>query len=355
MTLEIAARSPFLCNAVAIDRNGTMILGLPRWTGMEQTPSVARVGADGSLVPLPGGGWNQWRPGDDGREAFVQVNALHIFGDGSLWIVDQGTPDRKTTLPGAQKLVQMDPVDGRVLKVLRFDAEILPEGAQMNDLRVFGSRLYVTDSGLGGVIVHDVATGRTLRRLSRHPLLGHGAGLPLRGTGGRPLQDANGERPQVQSDLIEMTADGRWLYVSTPTGPWRRIPVALLNDPVVDDAAIAAAIETVYHAPTLNGSAIDTHGNLLLCDAEHRRITVLAPDGRVATLITDDRLVNPDALFITADRRLYVPAPQTERLPEHDSGHGSAKPPFLVLSMPLPREVGGIVLGDAVSPVLAAG
>ncbi|MDT0130832.1 hypothetical protein FPK48_25475, partial [Acinetobacter baumannii] len=45
--LDIAARSPeFLCNAAALTAAGTMFLGLPRWTGMRDTPSVVRVDVD---------------------------------------------------------------------------------------------------------------------------------------------------------------------------------------------------------------------------------------------------------------------------------------------------------------------
>jgi hypothetical protein len=56
-----------------------------------------------------------------------------------------------------------------VLKVLRFDDNILPQGAKMNDLRMSGEHVYVTDSGLGALIYHILKTGQTLRRLSGFP------------------------------------------------------------------------------------------------------------------------------------------------------------------------------------------
>ncbi|MDR5748224.1 hypothetical protein QCE73_34100, partial [Caballeronia sp. LZ029] len=70
---------------------------------------------------------------------------------------------------GAQKLIRLDPHSGRVLDVLRFDDTILPAGAQLNDLRFHGSTMYLTDSGLGGLIVHELSNGKTLRRLSGYP------------------------------------------------------------------------------------------------------------------------------------------------------------------------------------------
>lgn len=352
--LSIAARSPeFLCNAVALTASGAMFLGLPRWTGMKDTPSVVQVDADGALRPFPGGDWNDWAFGKPVEHAFVQVNALHVFGDDTLWVIDQGAPDRKATLAGAQKVLQFDTRSGALLRALRFGPDILPEGACLNDLRIWGSRIYLTDSGRGALVVHNIATGRTLRRLDAHPLLLQSEVQPLRGTGRRVLVDADGERPRVGCDFLEISPDGQWLYFSTPTGPFRRVPTALLCDPLVDDDTIASSILEVAAIPTLNGSAMDSCGNLYLANAEQRCIEVLSPSGQRAVLAADERLVDPDALFITRDRRLFVPATQSERLPEHDAGHNGIERPFLVLSMALPESVDGIALGHAIAPVLS--
>lgn len=350
--LSVTVTSPrFLPNAIALTSTGTIFLGMPRWTGMESTPSVVRVDPDGTLAPFPGGNWNSWSPGADVRNAFIQVNAIHVFGDDTLWVVDQGTADRKAALPGAPKLLQFDTRGGQLLRVLRFGPDILPDGAQMNDLRIWGSRIYVTDSGLGGIIVHDTATGRTLRRLSGDRFMRQSPRLPMRGSGRRVLQDASGKRPDVGSDMIEISPDGRWLYFSTPTGPFYRVSTALLNDLSVADAKLAAAVEEVVTIPTQNGTAMDTLGNLYLSDAENRRVEVVAPSGKRAVLVADERLVSPDAIFIDQQRRLHVPATQNERLPDHADGRDLTERPFLVLSMPLPETIDGIRLGSAIAPI----
>lgn len=353
--LVITARSPeFLCNAVASTAAGTTFLGLPRWTGMRDTPSVVRVDADGTLQPFPGGAWNDWSFGRPVEDAFVQVNALHVFGDDTLWVVDQGAPDNKATLPGAQKVLQFDTGSGELLRALRFDAGILPVGACLNDLRIRGSCIYLTDSGLGALLVHDLATGQTLRRLEAHPLLLQSEVQPLRGSGRRVLVNADGGRPRLGCTFLEVSPDGEWLYFSTPTGPFRRVPTALLDDAALDDDAVAAGIEDVAPVPSIYGSAMDSRGNLYLANAEQRCIEVVAPTGRRAVLAADGRLVGPAAPFITRERRLLVPATQGEFLPELDGGHNGIERPFLVLSMALPDSVDGIQLGDAIVPVLSA-
>jgi len=348
-TLSVAALSPWLTNGVTVDQTGALFLSHPRFKGHEESPSLTRVGRDGRPTPFPGRGWNSWRPGDDGAKAFVFVNAVHIFADGTLWVVDQGAPEGGKPGPGAQKLVQLDPVTGEIRRILPFDSAILPAGAQMNDLRVHGDRLYVTDSGLGGLILHDLASGQSRRRLSEHPLLRKAEAAVQKGTNGRALRDAKGKRPSVNSDVIELSAVGDWLYWAPPTGPIRRIPTAVLWDDALDDAALAKRIEYVADTPSIGGTAIDTLANLYLSDAEHRRITVLTPDGARATLIADERLVSPDALFIDVRRRLLIPAPQLERMAGQNGGREKTRPPYAVYALQLPETLAGHRLGDAVT------
>lgn len=344
--LQIAAQSPWLVNAVALAPDGTMFLGLPRFDAASDTPSLARVENDGSLAPFPGGAWNGWSEGKDGRDAFVMVNAIHIFHDGTLWAVDQGTVDGAEPAPGAQKVVRLDPRTGSVLAVLRFGPDILPTGARLNDLRIHDNMLYLTDSGLGGVIVHDIVTNRTRRCLSQWA--GLTAGSDMKGTGGRKLEDGKGGKPRVHSDMLELSADGDWLYFMTPTGPVRRIATAALSNPRFDDAKLASLVETIAAIPTIAGTAFDTQGNLYLADSEARAIQVLFPNGRRAKLTGDVRLSSPDAMFIDAARRLFIPASQIESLPAHNDGKDATKAPFQVLVMDLPESLEGNPLGDAV-------
>lgn len=119
-------------------------------------------------------------------------------------------------------------------------------GAQMNDLRFHGNALYITDSGLGGIIVHDMTSGKTQRRLSGKPVVKVSDKAPpamLSGIkGGKTFHPPN-------SDMIEITADGKWLY-------WA------------------------------------------------------APSGETRVIASDARLLRPDGTFISADRQLYIPVKQ---------------------------------------------
>jgi hypothetical protein len=345
--MSVILGSPrFLVNGVATDAAGAVYLSMPRWTGMDDTPGVGKLHPDGTISPFPGGAWHNWRDGP-AAERLLQSNALRVFDDNLVWIVDQGAPDRKTVKPGGQKLLAFR-ADGTLAHRLDFDKSILPEGATMNDLRKQGSRIYVTDSGIGGLIVHDLDSGRSLRRLSKHPDLMVEQDRVQVGVGGRPLEDADGKRPRVNADMIELSADGKWLYWAFPAGPLRRIETVALWNEALGDGDLAERIETVSEIPPIGGTAIDSIGNIYLSDVKERRIAVLTPRGKTLTLVQDDRLVSPDAIWIDADRRLMVPAPQTERLPDYAKGMNETMPPFLVLGMTLPETFEGHPLGDAV-------
>jgi hypothetical protein len=345
--LSVVAGSPYLCNAAAVALDGTIFLGLPRHPGMGNTPGVVRLRADGGLDPFPGGDWNNWAPGRDGTSAFVQANTVHIFRDGTLWVVDQGTPDGSEPAPGVQKLVQLDTKTGAVLQVIRFPKSILPPGAQMNDLRINGNRIFITDSGIGGLIVHDLSTGHTVRRLSRNPATCMDSRHVRKGRGGRLLKDGAGNPLVTQSDDIEIDPAGEWFYFSTPAGPLKRVRVADLLNPKKSDAELAREVQIVAEIPCIGGTAMDTLGNLYIGDVENSRIMILAPDGRMVTLIQDDRIAVPDAMYIDGDRRLYIPCPQQDLVPEADNGRNETKPPFMVYSLQLPASLDGIRLGNA--------
>lgn len=101
--LSVVAQSPFIASGVAVSHEGEIFLGLPRFPGMEKTFSLARVNSSGQPIPFPGGSWNTWQKGQDGTRAFVMVNAIHLFRDNTLWVVDQAPPPRQPATTGCAK------------------------------------------------------------------------------------------------------------------------------------------------------------------------------------------------------------------------------------------------------------
>ncbi|MDR5761268.1 L-dopachrome tautomerase-related protein [Caballeronia sp. LZ035] len=348
LTLNVAVRSPWMANQVALTRSNWLFLGLPRYARDTPTPSLARREPDGRLVPFPGNAWNDWQPGDDGRDAFVYLNSVHIFADDTVWCVDQGSlsPDafphvNEALDHAAQKVVRLDAQSGKVLDVLRFDDTILPPGAQLNDLRFHGSTIYLTDSGLGGIIVHDRATGKTVRRLSGDPhvkaSLTEIPSILAHVKGGKTFHPPN-------SDMIEITSDGKWLYWAAPTGPLVRIETRFLNDATLSDAQLAARVEHVFDNRFSGGCCMDSAGNVYFSETVTHHITVLSPQGRTAVLASDPTLVRPDGSFISHDRHLYIPVKQPIVT---NAAHQQT--PYVIYSIALPEHFDGIALGGPVT------
>lgn len=346
--LHTVAYSPYIANAVTVTAAGTVFLGLPRLSGMETTPSLVRKTADGRLQPFPGGGWNDWHRTKDGANSFVMVNAIHIFKDGTLWIVDQGARPDEFPAPLAQKIVQLDPGTGKILRIIRLNDVLLPKGARLNDIRIHDSTMFLTDSGLGALILFDLPTGASLRRLSSNPAVKKDENHVQKGTGGRILRDRKGKRPDVSSDDIEIDSTGAWLFFAVPAGPLKKIAIKDLWDESLKDQDLAGRVQDVCEIPSIGGTCIDYLGNIYLSDAENNRILVLSKEGELEILIKDKRLISPDALYIDSKRNLYIPAPQLERLPGSYRGKSGLSSPFLLFSLPLPKNLGRIQFGNAV-------
>jgi hypothetical protein len=343
---QIAATSPWFCNQVALTSSNDMFFGLPRYPDHDITPCVAKRGADGEAKPFPGNAWNDWKPGDDGQNAFVYVNSLHIFLDDTVWAVDQGAlradaypPELSEPKPGAQKLVQMHPESGEILRVIRFDETILPKGAKMNDLRIYGDHVYVTDSGLGALIYHNLATGETLRRMS---------GFPQMQAHVEPgSEQGNHKTPKI--DMLEVSADGDWLYAAAPTGPFVKVKTVDLRDASLTDEELARRVEEYAEIARSGGCSLDTAGNLYLSELDNKRVSILAPDGRTAVLMSDEEFISPDGTFLSIDRKLYLPVTQSRRTRLFGNEKDMVQKPWKVYVIDLPRTFNGIELGNSLN------
>ena len=223
-----------------------------------------------------------------------------------------------------------------------FGPDILPPGADLNDLRLDAGHAYFTDSGSGAIVILNLKTGKATRRLAGHPST---KAQPERypvSEGGRPLLTADGSELQVNSDPIELSPDGRWLYYQPLTGPLWKVDTKALRDPTVSEAALAAHVHFVYDTPPLTGTAIDSAGNLYLAEMDKPRITMLTPDGDLRVLVEDARLWNPDAMIISNQQELYIPVPQSIRLASNrgPGGKNGVLTPFKIFKLVLPAGAG---------------
>jgi len=302
-------------NGVTTLQDGRAFASFPSCDG----PGVqaAEILADGSLRAYPDESWNAVLdpPSPDGT--FVRVNAIRVGPDGNVWVIDAGAPGiGAEAVAGGARLIVIDPATDRVAEIHDL-AGAVKTHSYIDDIRFNGDRIYISDAGEPGLIVLDRATG-----IARRILDGHPSTIDQRDmrADGKLLLTEKSTPLRVHADQLEVSPDGRFLYYQPSSGPLARIETGLLDDPSVDAAALAAAVEIFYNSPTTGGTAIDANGTIYISDTDRRRILAISPQGAESVLIEDSRLIWSDAMWIDRDGWLWIPATQQNLTPGFANG-----------------------------------
>ncbi|MFK3741183.1 L-dopachrome tautomerase-related protein [Massilia sp. TN1-12] len=325
-----ASSDTMIWNAVAVDGKRVFVAG-PRWTG-SQGPALGLIGKDGKPVPYPDAAWNGWKEGGDNGRAFVNVNAIHLDGRGSLWVIDTGSPQfGGDPLPGGAKAVQIDLKSNRVVRTIAFGPDVALPGSYVDDIRFNGRHAYLTDAGKPGLIVVDLDTGKSRRVLDNHPSVVAPRTRPI-DVAGTIVRGADGEPLAVNVDPFELSLDRKTLYYGPLTGPWSQVPTRLLDDPSTTATTLAAAVRPWADLPPIGGSVLDARGNLFYTELRTSSLVKRAPDGKVTTVLSDPRLHWVDAPTI-ANGRIWLPVAQMDRVPVFNGGTSKVQQPVTLYSI----------------------
>jgi len=329
-------------NGVVVAPDGRVFVVFPR-AANTTGPSLAQVAADSSLTPYPDAAWNANAPTDAKPPAagsmpapgpgsvFVGLNAIHLAPDGALWAVDTGSPAfGKPAGPDAIRLIRIDLATNQVTRVLTLPQEVLRPKSMIDDIRFNGGHAYISDAGAPGLIVLDLASGGFRRVLDHDPALT--AQQPIV-VDGDVVKGPDGKPAMIHADQLEVTPDGRYLYIQPLSGPMSRVATALLDDPQTSPKTLSHAIAFWYDTPALGGTAIAPDGTLYLNDLETDSILSLSPDRKLTRLIHDPRLHWADAPFLAQDGTLTVPVPQLDRASPFHRGHSQIQFPVALYTL----------------------
>jgi len=332
--LEVVAQSSdYAMNGVAVTRDGRVFVSIPQWTDVA-SPSVAEIKDDGAITPYPGGRWNDYDPRRP-MDRFVNVNAVHADGAGSLWAVDYAGPRFGPSIDGAQKLVRIDLATDQVVRTYRFDDAVLPDDARLNDVRVDAERgvAYISEFGVGAIIVLDIESGAAFRALDRHHSTRAHPDVETTFLGAPFRTDF------LQVNDIELSPDGETLYYQPTGGPilWK-IATEILRKPQ-SNAALEPHVAIAAKSMTIGGMTRDDDGLLYLGSVQDNAIWTIDPaTAERAILLQDDRLLWPDAMSVSVDGDLYIPAPQLRLLPKLNDGVDRTRGDFAVYRVRLNGE-----------------
>jgi len=310
---------------VSVSDTGRIFVNFPKW-GDEVTATVAEI-RDGEVVPYPDAAWNS-PASDDDPAALVSVQSIVVDPANRLWILDTGSPLFQPTSKGGPKLVCVDLDSDEVVKVILFDPDVALETTYLNDIRFDlrhgdGGFAYITDSadsGPNGLIVVDLATGESWRRLHDHPSTKAETPqtfLPV--VEGRVFLERPEDGPPqpvtMGADGIAISHDGeRIWYCALASRAWYSVNATALRDRTLDDTSVAG---TVVHEGDKGGASdgleTDDRGRIYLTSGEHDAILRRTPDGEIETVVHDPRLLWPDTMSIATDGFLYVTANQLHR------------------------------------------
>ena len=339
--LEVVATfSGAMPTGVTVSKGGRVFVNFPRW-GDDVPFTVAEV-KDGRATAYPDAKFAALNQSDLAN-CLVSVQSVVIDPADRLWILDTGVVEFGLVLPGGAKLVCVDLAANKVVKSIPFPPEVARFTSYLNDVRFDLSKgaagvAYLTDSAMkgdSGLVVVDLATGASRRRLSGHPSTKPDPDF-VAIVEGRPLYERRpGEAPKpiaFSADGIALGAGGDFLYYC-PLASRRlyRVPTAALLDPAASDAAVGQLVESLPLRPfASDGLESDAQGRLYLTDFEHNAVMRRGPDGRYETIAHDPRLLWPDTLSLAADGYLYVTANQLHRQKQYHAGQDLREKPYVL-------------------------
>ncbi len=289
---------------VAASHDGRLFVCFPRWSPTVET-SVAEIRFDGGvargLAPYPDNNWNSWNASASAHDHFVCVQSVTVDAENALWILDPANPMFSGVVQGGAKLLKVDLQTNMIVQTVLFDDLVAPAASYLNDVRVDTEHdvAYITDSGLGALLVVDLLTG-----VSRRVLHSHSSTKAERVV---LIIDGSGWANAVHSDGLALKPDRSYLYYQALRGrTLYRIATDRLRDTSLTESQLGAYVELVGETGAADGIAFASDGNLYLTAIEHNEVRRLTPEGEVQTVVADSRLKWPDSFSITPDNTVYV-------------------------------------------------
>ncbi|CAF1340369.1 unnamed protein product [Didymodactylos carnosus] len=329
--VEVARSPEYQWNGVALTKNGRMFAGFPRSVS-DATISVAEILPTNVIKALPGGDWNTFNPinsTENVENRFVNVNAILTDVNDNLWVVDAGIIGNRT-IRNSAKLIKINLQNNMVERIYSVSSLNPPEGFALNDVRIASQYAFLTESGIGSIVIINLQSGRVRRVLDKHPSTKFDAPTVVR-VEGRKVLDENGEPKKMPNNNLELTPDEKTLlYKPSFSYNWWRISVADLTNESLTETQLGDRVIKGSETMPTGGTTMDNEGNIYLMDLERRAVWRQKPDGSLSLIVRDDRIIWGDASDVSADGFLYIPVSQNNRLPGFNNGVNQVEKPYRI-------------------------
>jgi sugar lactone lactonase YvrE len=289
------------------------------------------------------------------QDTYVCVQSVVVDAQNRFWALDPAAPLMKQAVPGGPKLMCFDLANNALTRTFPVPSNAAFPTTYLNDVRFelkhgHEGMAFITDSsadGPNGIIVVELDSGKSWRRLSDHPSTKAEPNF-IATFEGQPLMIRDPGKPAkplaIGTDGIAISADGKTLYYSPLSGHHLySVSVDALADPDVTDASVAATVKDLGdRGYASDGLETDADNNLYLTDYEHNAIHRRTPSGVDTVLVSGPQLVWPDSMAIGMDGYLYFTCSQVGRQPRFHDGVDQRKPPYGVYRVKIGEHPSGL-------------
>ena len=333
---------------VTVSKEGRIFVNFPKW-GDEVSFTVGEIRAGESrVVAYPDEAINQTNP-NDLAAALVSVQSVVVDPVDRLWILDTGSPLFQPTKYGGPKLVCVDLKTNQVIKKILFPQSVALPTTYLNDIR-FDLRIgregvaYITDSaqnGPNGIIVVDLASGESWRRLNDHTSTKSAdiqSFLPIVEGCAFVVKQQDEKNRSVKlaanmgSDGIAISATGELLYFC-PLASRKLYSVCTkgLIDKTIDDQYVSQTVrDEGDKGSASDGLESNAEGRIYVTNYEHNSILRRNQEGEWETIAHDPRLLWPDTLSLASNGYLYVTANQLHPQARFHNGQDMRRKPYVL-------------------------
>lgn len=326
--MQIAEFKGAQVTGVTVSKEGRMFASFPRWR--ENVPfSVIEIMPDGTHKPFPDDNWNKWS-GKPEKNTFTCVQSVFAHKN-FLFVLDPSSPEMKGVV-GTAKLFKFDLSTNKLVRTWEFNQAIAPKKSYLNDLRIDESnnQIYITDSGLGGLIILDTESGVAKRVLDKHPST-KAENISL-------TVDKKNFNQQIHSDGIALSPIDNKLYYHALTGyTLYRVPTNALHEQnAKDETALVKKVENLGATPAPDGMIFDKEGNLYMADLERNAVSYRTPLGDMRILIQDERIKWPDTFTLDGENNLIF---TDSLLQDAPAGKSVEEMSFRIYKVALPKSI----------------
>jgi len=322
---------------VTVAGDGRIFITFPRWG--DDVPFTVGLIHEGRVIPYPDATINAFDPKRPG-ETLGSVQSVVVDPANRLWMLDTAAPGFSAPVVGGAKLVAVDLATDKVVKTIVLRSSTVLPSTYVNDVRFDlrrgkGGVAYITDSsirGPGGIIVVDLDSGESWRKLSGHSSTSPDPAFVPVVEGERLAIREKGKAPapfNVASDGIAISADGATLYYCPLSSRHLfAVPTTLLIDRSASEIDVEEAVVDLGEKGASDGLEADDRGRIYAGDYERNSVRQRQADGEWKTIAHDPRILWPDTLSVASDGYLYFTANQLHRQAQFHEGRDLRQKPY---------------------------